>query len=201
MLDQGQPEAQKGAKHQGREVRPALQASWLAHPDESAHEQAQVDAGDMDQEALEDVVVVPQVSPAHPTSFECVGKGPFEQLSASSQKLLAALSSDTPTVGVDSLALRFLVLPAPLSAVGFRDVASNLAPLQPDQNAVAVVALVQHRLLHALGDSFCRLVVCSLADLAQVVVRLFDRAHSTHSSSLVEATLTGADRARRAGSP
>src|SRR5690606_32846182 len=109
VLDQGQPKPQKGAKHQGREVRPTLQASWLAHPDEGAHEQARVDAGDVDQEALEDVVVVPQVSPAHPTSFERVGKGQLEQLSASSQELLAALCSNTPTVGVDSLALRFLV--------------------------------------------------------------------------------------------
>jgi hypothetical protein len=124
-LDQRGPHREKGVKKQTEQVRSALKASWFADAEYRAHEKAEVETGDVDEYAFENVAVVSQVSPSHRARFERVGEGSFEQLAALSEHRLASLAADATAVAVHRIALDLLVLPVPPSAFGLGNVPAD----------------------------------------------------------------------------
>jgi hypothetical protein len=147
-------------KEPGREVRSALQASRFADADEFSHEEAEVEACDVDEYAFEDVAVASQVSATHRAGLERVHEGALEKLAAATEQRLASIASNSTSVAVDRIAFGLLVLPVPASALRLRHVAADLELFERGQYFVAVIALVGNDLVDLHGDSSCLWARC-----------------------------------------
>jgi hypothetical protein len=55
--------------------------------------QAEIESGDLHQQAFRDVLSAAQVDPSHPSGVIAMGKASFEQLTAAAQEPLAALAA------------------------------------------------------------------------------------------------------------
>ena len=70
---------------QNRKV-PPLEPARRADADQLSHEQSEIEAGRMEQQALADVGVAAEVHAAHPARPIEMGKGPFQPLPAKAQQ-------------------------------------------------------------------------------------------------------------------
>ena len=77
------PEGSQGTFHGVEEGACAvLEAAWRADPRQAPHQQAEIQAAGVDQEALADVRVAPQMHPAQAPGFIEVGVGSLKAFSA-----------------------------------------------------------------------------------------------------------------------
>src|SRR6476646_2321502 len=77
-----------------------LQPPRLADSDHLAHDQAQVEPPDVDQETLGDVVATFEVRASHAAGLVAVGEGAFDQLATLAHQALAAHAASPAAVGV-----------------------------------------------------------------------------------------------------
>src|SRR5215204_1342391 len=96
-LPQEPNEHQKGG-HGGDE--PTLQRARRADADQVAHEQAEIEATGLNQQALSNVGVAAEVHARHPAGLIEMGEGAFQALSAQAQQPQSACATDAPTIAV-----------------------------------------------------------------------------------------------------
>ena len=77
-----------------------LEAPGLPDADERAHQEAEVEAGGMDDQSFEDVLMTTQMRAAHAAGVVQMRIRSFEQFSALTQEALAASAAHAPTVRV-----------------------------------------------------------------------------------------------------
>jgi len=83
-----------------------------------AHEQPQIESGDVEKQPLGDVLVVTQMSSSHAARFECIREGPFDDLATWPHQLSAAGSVLASAVRVDGVT--FCSLAFPILALALR---------------------------------------------------------------------------------
>ena len=75
LIRQKRQESEKKAQQPGR---PALQDTRLANSETMTHHEPQVEASDMDQEALQDIGMLSQVGSAHPSRLIAMGEAALD---------------------------------------------------------------------------------------------------------------------------
>jgi hypothetical protein len=130
------PEYENRVKEQGQKVRPPLQAAWLSDSEDIPHEQAQIQAGDVDEHSLEDVAVAAKMSASHSAGFERLGEGTFEQFAALAQQCFPALATNASPIAMHRVAFVVLALPVPATSVRLGDVAADRDGLEPVSTAL-----------------------------------------------------------------
>jgi hypothetical protein len=118
-----QPRHKGGAKSK-QSADKALKTAGLADAEAGPHQHAKVEARDVDEQPLGDVVVVTQVSAPQTTGLEGVGEAALDELSSTAHQRPAALTVFPSTVGVDGIALVTLASPSLAIAPRLRDVGS-----------------------------------------------------------------------------
>ena len=120
---------------QGVEKGAALEAARRADARQASHEQAQVQAAGVNQEALADVGVPPQMHAAQPPGLVEMGVGSLEPLAALAQQPPSAGPPDPPPVGIHGVADGELASPASPATVRLRHVAA-----QPREASATIVS-------------------------------------------------------------
>src|ERR687898_3261773 len=82
------PQRHKRGDH-GRQA--ALEPSWRADADQATHDDSEIEASRMNQQALQDVRVTTQMRPSHPARVIDMREGPFDTL--------APLAHQAPSAG------------------------------------------------------------------------------------------------------
>ena len=77
-----------------------LQPARRAAADQVAHDEPEIEAPRMDQQALEDIGVTAQVGAAHTPSVIEMRKGAFDPLAPLTHQVPAARSTDPPPIGI-----------------------------------------------------------------------------------------------------
>src|SRR2546423_15653442 len=103
MGHKGDEPAQKRQDGGGDGHRGPLQHARFTHVEEFAHQQAEVERGDLDQGALGEVEVTSYVRSAQATSVERMRKGPLQNLAATPHERLAAAASLAAAICVDGI--------------------------------------------------------------------------------------------------
>ena len=116
-----------------------------------AHDQAQIEGADVDQDAVEDVLTMAKMDTAQRSGLQTVSEGPFQELASETLQGLASSASDSATIGVCSQLGFTLILPTAPASVGLGHVAANNFSLQERHRGVAVIAAVQHQLSQPVG--------------------------------------------------
>jgi len=129
----------------------ALEATRRADAEERAHQEPEIEAPDVDEEAFQDVRVAPQVRPAHPAGLIEMGVRPLQAFAAASLQPTAAGPAYPPAVRIDRVARRRLAAPVTRPAIWFRDVCPQVECRQIHQHLIAVVALVGDDLVDHRG--------------------------------------------------
>ena len=75
-----------------------LQAARRAAADQVAHDQPEIEAPRMNQQALEDIRVAAQIRAAHPTGVVEMREGAFDPLAPLAHQAPAARSTNPPTL-------------------------------------------------------------------------------------------------------
>src|SRR5271166_3051138 len=96
----------------------------------------------MEQEALQNVVPLPQMRSPHATRFVQVSKASLGQLRTQLLQILAPASAYAAAIGIYPLLFFFLARPLPRSAFRLRNIAPNAFPVQIHQDLAAVISLV-----------------------------------------------------------
>jgi hypothetical protein len=91
-----------------------------------SHEETEIEGGDVDQQAFEDVASASQVQASHAAGVIHVGEGPFDEFGAAFLQPLATRASEAPSVGIHRGLGFFLVLPMASSTIGLRDMAADV---------------------------------------------------------------------------
>ena len=85
------PDRAEAAHHDGETRRRApLEAPWRADARQLPHEQPEIGATDVHEQALQDVGMATQMHPTHPPGFVEMRVGTFQQLASLPQQLLPA---------------------------------------------------------------------------------------------------------------
>ena len=82
-------------------------------PNERPHEEAQVEAADVDQQPFQDVRVPAQMRAPHPARLVEMRIRAFQPLAASPLQGVPARAADAPTIRIHRVARRRLLLPVP----------------------------------------------------------------------------------------
>ncbi len=144
MGQKGHEPAQKRQDGGDNGRRRPLERARFTHVEEFAHQQAEVERGDLDQGTLAYVEVTSHMRSAQATGVERVRKGPLQNFAAASHERLAAAASLAAAVCVDGISRVFFPDPVLAPSVGLRDVRSPTGRPQCKQHGLAVVALVRH---------------------------------------------------------
>ncbi len=161
----GRQKSPKGGKSR-RQV--PLEPPGRAHTDRLAHHQAQVEAGDMNQDAFENVRMVAQMGASHRAGLVAVGEAAFDQLATTALETLTLGSAHPTSIGVRRVSFRALAFPVASSSLRLRDIGANAELPEAPEHGVAVVPLVGNQLRGQLvAELVCRLRV--VQHLAQVV--------------------------------
>ena len=109
-----------------------------------AHQDAEIEAGDMDQIALVQVFASAQPSPSHPAAIEDMGEGTLDQFAAPSHRLSPDPGFQPRPVGVDGSPGRVVAMPAQiaLGRLGFGDARLPHAVVERLQLLARMIALV-----------------------------------------------------------
>src|SRR6266550_4233082 len=83
---------------------PPLEATRRADANQLAHEQAEIEAGRVDQQPLANVLMSAEVHAAHPTRLVEMREGSLQALAAEPQQPLAARTANTTTIAIDRIA-------------------------------------------------------------------------------------------------
>src|SRR5574339_754095 len=106
-----------GDERRDHRAETALKPARRADAEERAHQEAQVEAADVYEEALRDVRVAPQVRAAHPAGLVEMGVGPLQVFAPATLQPTAARPADPPAVRIDRVARIGLPAPAARSAI------------------------------------------------------------------------------------
>src|SRR5690606_30759525 len=101
---------------------------------QSAQDQRQVEAGHMDQQPFEDVLVSSKMRPPHPAGVIAMSEAPFDQFAALAHQPPAAPAPYSPPVRVHRVPLGSLAFPIPPTAIRL----GNVGPL------AGVMVLLEH---------------------------------------------------------
>ena len=126
----------------------SLEAARRAHPDQRAHEQAQVERPRVDEQSLEDVGMPSQVRPSHAAGVVQMHVRPFEVLAPSPQQGHAPCTADASAIRIDRIAGDGVLRPVASATIRFRDVAPQVEGRQIREHLIAVVPVVRDDLVH-----------------------------------------------------
>ena len=145
-------EAPPGGKkdHQSSETTP-LQAARRANADQLPAQHAEVEAREVNQEALQDIAMSAQMRAPHPAGLVGMRKRSLDPLAAPAHQALAAGPPDAPTIRIDGrLGLRRL---RPIAAAPIRlgDIRPDADGLQIHHDLITVIALVRDQRGERLG--------------------------------------------------
>ena len=124
----------------------ALEAARDPDARQFAHEEAQIRAADVHQQALEDVGMAAQIHAAQPSGFVEMGVGTFTSFAALAQQPLPAGALNPPPIAVHRVAGLALSLPVAPAASRLRHVTPDVQVGQRDQRRVAVIPLIPDHL-------------------------------------------------------
>ena len=85
---------------------------------EGAHQHAEIEAGDMDQIALVDILASAQPGPPHAAAIEDMGEGSLDHLAAPPHRLAPDPGFQPRPVGVDRSPGRLVAMPAQIALAG-----------------------------------------------------------------------------------
>ena len=77
-----------------------LQPARRAAADQVAHDEPEIEAARMNQQALEDIGVAAQMRAAHPTGVVEMGEGAFDPLASLTHQAPAARATNPPPIGI-----------------------------------------------------------------------------------------------------
>jgi hypothetical protein len=83
-----------------RKSRPPSVEERRAGADQVAHDEPEIEAARMNQQALEDIGVAAQMRAAHPTGVVEMGEGAFDPLAPLTHQAPAACSTNPPPIGI-----------------------------------------------------------------------------------------------------
>jgi len=89
-------------------------------PDQCAHQDAEIEAGDMDQVALVDVFPAAQPCAAHAAAIEGMGEAALDVFAAPAHGVATDAGFQSRPVGVDGLARCLVTMPAQIALGGLR---------------------------------------------------------------------------------
>src|SRR6478736_7056698 len=95
----------------------ALQPAGRADTGQLTHDEAEIEAGGMNQEPLQDIRVTAQMRASHPTRVIEVGERAFDRLSASAHQTPAAATANPPTIAIHGPLGVGCIRPIPPAAV------------------------------------------------------------------------------------
>src|SRR4051795_252531 len=95
-VDQG-PQRHQRADH-GRQA--ALEPSRRAHADQLTHDEAEIEASGMNQQALQDVRVPTQMRPPHPARVIDMREGPFDALAPLPHQAASAGATHATSIAI-----------------------------------------------------------------------------------------------------
>ena len=164
-------EAPPGGKqdHQRGETAP-LQAARCANADQLPEQHAEVEAREVNQEALQDIAMSSQMRAPHPAGLVGMRKRSLDPLAAPPHQALASGPPDAPTIRIDGrLGLRRL---GPLAAAPIRlgDIRPDADDLQIHHDLITVIPLVRDQRGERLGVVHLGLTASSIWSAAATVV-------------------------------
>src|ERR1700732_2126379 len=115
----GSAQEQQKRGHDSRQA--ILQPARRADAEQVAHEQPEIEAPGMNQQALEDIGVAAQIRAAHPTGVVEMREGAFDPLAPLTHQATAAWATKPPPVGIYRGLGRWLLGPIAAPAVRLRD--------------------------------------------------------------------------------
>ena len=118
---EGVRRGEKRRKGVGKEGLSALEAARGAPTEKASHHDAEVESGDVDLVALEDVGPTAQVEPSHAPGLAGVSETPFDGLSAFLEKTFAGGALESAAIEVESS--------LPASGFLLADLAAKLLPV------------------------------------------------------------------------
>ena len=104
----------------------ALEAARRPDAEQLPHEQPEIQAADLQEQALEDVAVSAQVHAAHPSGCVEMRIGTFEAFTAPTRHPLTACARNPSPVGIYRVTGDVLPAPVAPAPVGLRHVAADL---------------------------------------------------------------------------
>jgi hypothetical protein len=117
--------AQQREKGTQQRSEAALQSARRADADQPTHEQAEIEAGGVDQQSLPNVRVPAQVRAAQAAGLIEMSERALQSCTAQPQEALATRTADTPTVPIHGVACIGVLLPAPSPTIRFGDVTAD----------------------------------------------------------------------------
>src|ERR1043165_7153092 len=143
--------ADQGKKGGYERDKSPLQAAWRTDAKQLPHEQAEIEAGRVNQQPLANVRMSAKVHAAHPARLKEMREGPFQAFSSEPQQPLAACAANATTIAIHRLARGGVLLPVPSPAIRFRDVSAQPHGFEIHERLVAVIALVTDDLLKTVA--------------------------------------------------
>jgi hypothetical protein len=137
-----QPASSSVQEHQkrGDEGRRAiLQPARRAAADQ-VHDEPEIEAARMNQQALEDIGVAAQMRAAHPPGVVELREGAFDQLASLTHQARAARATNPPPIGIHRGLGRGRPRPIAATTVRLRDVRPKAYGRQLDHNLIAVMS-------------------------------------------------------------
>ena len=98
---------------------------WRPDAEQLPHEQPEIQAADLQEQALEDVAVSAQVHAAHPSGCVEMRLGTFEAFTAPTQQPITACAANPSPVGIHRVTGDVLPAPVAPAPVGLRHVAAD----------------------------------------------------------------------------
>src|SRR3712207_64573 len=109
-------------EHRDHRAEAALEPARRADAEKCPHQEAEIEAADVDDEPFQDVDVATQVRPAHSARLVEMGVRPLQALAPAPLQPMAARPADSSTVRIDRVARRRFPMPATWATIRFRDV-------------------------------------------------------------------------------
>src|SRR5258708_8461921 len=99
-VQDGAQRAREACERAKKGLQSPLESPWGPDPDPGPHHQAQVEAGGVNKESLQDVRVTAEVGASHAPGFVKVRERTLDQLTSHPVQPLASLTPDPPTIRV-----------------------------------------------------------------------------------------------------
>jgi hypothetical protein len=122
--------------------RAALEAPRGPDARQLSHEQPEIGATDLQEQALQDVGMPAQMHPRHPPGFVEMRVGTFQQLASLPQQSLPTMPSNPSPVGIYRFLGGRLALPRAPTAIRLRHIAPDAEIRTPTHRLIAVIPLV-----------------------------------------------------------
>src|SRR5258708_33045976 len=132
-VQDGAQRAREACERAKKGLQSPLESPWGPDPDPGPHHQAQVEAGGVNKESLQDVRVTAEVGASHAPGFVKVRERTLDQLASHPVQPLASLTSDASAIGVHGLLSIDVVPPLASSPVRLRHIRTQPLLLALDQ--------------------------------------------------------------------